>query len=164
MSGVNVTGVRWLDHDLRMREILLTLTYAKHNVPLPSPKYVIAWEDPDEIDAPTQFTSPSRAWLGMAMHGKILPPVEVYHALAHDEAQPDFERHHRGHILHTAEPVDAMTEREAMEYLVKMHLPPRVWRDYRGNRDILRIVTRASLPADMTHRDAWQFQEQRIAA
>jgi hypothetical protein len=125
--------------------------------PLPAPQYAILWEDPDAPDDPVKVTIPTSEWLAMARHGGILPPVEVYHALAEDEAQPGFMHHTRGHLLHATPPVAAMTESEAMEYLVQMVIPPRVWRDYRGNRPIFRIVGREMVPTDRKNRNAWRI-------
>jgi len=132
---------------------------------LPQPNYAILWEDPDDIDAPAKVTVPSPTWLAMAMHGGILPPVEVYWALKEDEAKPDFKRHNRGHLLHDTPPMRALTEEEAMEYLIMKDIPMKVWRDYEGNRTILRIVPRSLVPSNRNHRNAWKIrQEEQEAA
>lgn len=127
---------------------------------LPQGNYAIMWEDPAEPDAPMKVTRPSPTWLALAMHGGILPPVEVYHALAEDEAKAGFTRHTQGHLLHETPPVGPMTEEEAMEYLVQKEIPTRVWRDYRGNRSILRIVPVELVPTDRTHRNAWKINQE----
>src|SRR6056297_299285 len=141
-------------HKLWEREMI----FKDQHKDLPQGNYAILWEDPLG-DEPAKVTRPSPTWLAMAMHGGILPPVEVYWALREDEeahhkaaladlpsgateapaAKKNF-RHTRGHLLHETPPVPAMTEEEAMEYLVMKDLPPRVWRDYKGNRSILKIV------------------------
>ena len=36
-----------------------------------------------------------------------------------------------------AAPIPAMTEEEAIEYLIQKDIDPSVWRDYEGNRTIL---------------------------
>ena len=41
------------------------------------PQYCIVWEDPTKLDDPVKVTVPSPEWLAMAMHGNILPPVDV---------------------------------------------------------------------------------------
>lgn len=138
---------------------------AKAKGPLPDPQFAILWEDPDAPDEQAKVTTPSSEWLAMALHGGILPPVEVYWALADDEAQPGFKQHTRGRLLHDTPPMRAMTEQEAMEYLAMMVLPPRVWRDYQGNRTILRIVSRAQIPTNRNYRNAWHIaQDQKEAA
>ena len=126
---------------LWLREIIYCRTINQR----PDPSYAIVWEDPEDMDAPTRVTIPSPVWLGMAIYGGILPPVEVYHSLAEDESDPEFVDHERGYLLHETPPIAAMTEIEAMDYLMRKDIPPRVWRDYRGNREILKIVPRSSL-------------------
>lgn len=134
--------------------------FTRDHPELPEPQYAIIWEDPEDLDAPMAVTVPAPAWLAMAMHGGILPPVEVYWALAEDEAQPGFKRHTRGHLLHETPPVGAMTEEGAMEYLVMKDVPPRVWRDYQGNRVILKIVRREMIPTDRNYRNAWKIKQE----
>jgi len=126
---------------------------------LPQPNYAILWEDPDDLDAPAKVTVPSPTWLAMAMHGGILPPVEVYWALKEDEAKPDFKRHTRGHLLHDTPPMRALTEEEAMEYLIMKDIPPRVWAEYQGNRTIMKIIPRHLVPTDRTFRNAWKIKQ-----
>ena len=129
------------------------------NKDLPQPNYCITWEDPDEVDGVVKITTPSPQWLSMAMHGGILPPVEVYWALRHDESQPGFTRHTRGSLLHDSPPMRAMTEEEAMEYLVMKEIPMKVWCGYKGNRQILRIVPRSCIPTDRSYRNAWTIHQ-----
>ena len=57
-------------------------------------------------------------------------------------------------------PVPAMTEEQAMEYLVMKDLPPLVWRDYKGNRSILKIVPVNLVPTDRSHRNAWKIKQE----
>lgn len=137
------------------REILFQALHPN----LPETNYFVLWEDPSDLEAPLQILVPSPSWIAMAMHGGILPPVEVFHELAEDEACDDFENHTRGHLLHETPPVGPMTEEEAMIYLAKKDIPPRVWRDYKGNRVILKIIHKSVLPTDRTVRDAWQVSQ-----
>ena len=130
---------------------------------LPQPNYAILWEDPADPEAPAKVTVPSPTWLAMAMHGGILPPVWVYWELAKDEASEGFTRHTRGYLLHETEPVGPMTEEEAMEYLAQKDIPPSVWRDYTGNRTILKIVPRHLIPTDRSYRNAWQIAQKEAA-
>jgi hypothetical protein len=53
-----------------------------------------------------------------------------------------------------------MTEMEAMAYLVMKDVPPAVWRDYKGNRTILKIVPRDTIPTDRTYRNAWRISQE----
>lgn len=152
----NLEQIDYSQYPLWQRELI----FKELHKDLPQPQFAILWEDPDDLDAPAKVTVPSPIWLAMAMHGGILPPVEVYWALREDEAQPDFKRHTRGHLLHETPPVDAMTEEEAMEYLIMKDLPPSVWRDYQGNRTIMKIVPRNLVPTDRTMRNAWRITQE----
>jgi hypothetical protein len=60
-----------------------------------------------------------------------------------------------------------MTEEQAIEYLIQKDISPAVWRDYAGNRCILRIVPVELIPSDRSWRNCWricQDIEQEIAA
>jgi hypothetical protein len=149
------------------------------------PRLCLVWEDPGDLDAPAKVTTPSPQWLAMALHGGILPPVEVYHKMAlaltaefpgeapvtigvRGEGAGDarHDAHQRGgrvthervlfHELHTAPPIGPMTEEQALEYLAQKVLPRRV-REYQGNRPVMRIIGRDALPADRFSRNAWRM-------
>ena len=136
------------------------LIFKEQHKDLPQGNYAILWEDPADPEAPAKVTRPSPTWLAMAMHGGILPPVEVYWALREDEERDGFIRHTRGHLLHETTPVDAMTEEEAMEYLVMKDIPPHVWRDYKGNRQVLKIVPVHMIPTNREFRNAWKINQE----
>lgn len=139
-------------------------------------RYAITWQEPlwrqerkrreDELsgESATQnygtlrITRPSPTWLAMAMHGGMIPPVQVYWALQYDEAQPGFKHHTRGHLLHETPPMRPLTEEEAMEYLAMMVVPQRVWTDRTQNSRLMRIVPIESIPNDRTHRNAWRLE------
>jgi len=140
------------------------IAWAHKNLERVEPKYAILWEDPDDPDAPCKVTNPAPEWLAMALHGGLLPPVWVYWELKKDEAQPGFKRHTRGHLLHETPPIPAMTEEEAMEYLIQKDIPERVWKDYKGNRTILKIVPRHLIPSDRSFRNAWNIKQEKEAA
>lgn len=154
-----ITGVDWSQHKLFDREQIFQHVVKEHGDTFEQPPYAVLWEDPDDMDAPAKVTTPSPVWWAMALHGGILPPVEVYWALAHDEAQPDFVQHTRGYLLHETPPMRALTEEEAMQYLIMKDLPPSVWRDYKGNRTIMKIVPRELVPTDRSYRNAWRVAQ-----
>lgn len=159
-----IVGVEWDAMKLYEREQAFRAICQEYNITLDQPSLCIAWEDPTEPDAPMKVTVPTATWWAMALHGHILPPVEAYHLLAEDEVKPDFVRHTRGNILHETQLMPPMTPEEAMIYLTQMVIPPRVWRDYRGNREILRIVPREAIPTDRTNRNAWRLAQLEEAA
>ena len=103
------------------------LCWAKENLEGKQSDYRIVWEDPD-TDECAKITVPDPNWMACALQGGILPPVEVYWALQEDEAKPDFKKHTRGYLLHNTKPVEAMTEEQAIEYLIMKDIPQRVWR------------------------------------
>lgn len=147
--------MNYSDYKLAEREALFT----QQHKDLPQSQFAVLWEDPRDPDDPVRVTVCSDVWLAMAMHGGILPPVWVYHELAKDEAQPDFKRHTRGYLLHDTPPIGPMTEEEAIEYMIQKTLPPAVWRDYKGNREILKIVPRHLIPNERMFRNAWSIKQ-----
>jgi hypothetical protein len=99
--------------------------------------------------------------MACALQGGILPPVWVYWELAKDEAQPDFKKHTRGYLLHTTEPMPAMTEEEAIEYLIMKDVPQDVWRNWNtGNKPKMVICRKEQLPATREWRNAWKISEE----
>jgi len=146
--------VKWGDIRLIHREIVFQKLFAGRFV---EPKYAVVWEDPTQPDEPVRVLIAAPVWLSMALHGYILPPVEVYWALNADEAQPGFKRHHRKHLLDEVKPLPPMTEEQAMEYLIMKDVPAHVWHGYSGNREILKIVPRDVIPSDRRLRGAWRI-------
>lgn len=154
-----IEGVDWASYKLWEREQIFKEVCKQNNVELEQAPYSILWEDPDDLDAPMKVTSPSPTWWAMALHGKILPPVSVYWALKDDEEKPDFKQHTRGYLLHNTQPLEAMTEEQAIEYLIMKDIPMRVWKDYNGNRQILKIIPRYMIPDDRSYRNAWKIKQ-----
>ena len=65
--------------------------------------------------------------------------------------------------MHDTEPVKAMTEEEAIEYLIMKDIPEKVWRDYeQANHKRLFIVKKEQLPSHRTWRNAWKI-DQKVA-
>lgn len=150
---------------------------AEHLEPV-EPTYCIAWEDPAEPDAPLKITTPTSEWLAMALHGGLLPPLEAYHfmplrlslvdgrTVETTEIEAQDYRHRREvrredvlphHRLHTSTPIGPMTEREAMEYLLRKAVPARVWA-VGHNRQMYRFVRRSALPTNRATRNAWRLE------
>ena len=137
------------------------LGWAKENLEMVRSEYCIVWEDPNEPDEPVKVTSPDPNWMACALQGGILPPVSSYWELKKDEDTPGFERHTRGpELLHNMKPIDAMTEEEAIEYLIMKDIPEHVWRDYEtANKPRLVICRKDQLPQKRTWRNAWRIKE-----
>jgi hypothetical protein len=99
--------------------------------------------------------------MACALQGGILPPVEVYWELAKDEAQPDFTKHTRGYLLHDTKPIDALTEEQAIEYLIMKDCPQSVWKEWdSGNKPKMVICRKEQLPATREWRNAWKITEE----
>ena len=115
-------------------------------------KYRVLFEDPREPDAPAKVLVPDPNWMAAALAGDILPPIDTYQR---DRLVPDGEPKEHPY----AEPIGAMTEEEAIEYLVMKDIDPAVWRDYQGNRTIMKIVPVEMIPSDRSHRNAWRIAQ-----
>jgi hypothetical protein len=98
-------------------------------------KYRVLFEDPREPDAPAKVLVPDPNWMAAALAGDILPPIDTYQR---DRLVPDGEPKEHPY----AEPIGAMTEEEAIEYLIMKDIDPAVWRDYQGNRTIMKMLGR----------------------
>ena len=115
-------------------------------------KYRVLFEDPREPDAPAKVLVPDPNWMAAALAGDILPPIDTYQR---DRLVPDGEPKEHPY----AEPIGAMTEEEAVEYLVQKDIDPAVWRDYQGNRTIMKIVPVEMIPSDRSFRNAWRIMQ-----
>ena len=122
-------------------------------------KYRVLFEDPTQPDEPAKVLVPDPNWMAAALAGDILPPIATY---LRDRDVPDGQPKEHPY----AEPIGAMTEEEAIEYLIQKDIPPQVWRDYQGNRSVLKIVPVELIPSDRSFRNAWKINqaEQEIAA
>lgn len=144
------------------------LAEAKSRLAPVQSKYRVVFEDPSNPDAPAAILAPDPNWLAAALAGDILPPIEAY--LTDQETIAEYEATHgsmegfswRDHNPQHpyAEPTGPMTEEEAIEYLVQKDIHPRIWRDYRNNRTILKIVPVEMIPTDRSHRNAWKIQQE----
>jgi len=126
---------------------------AKEQLPAVYSKYRVLFEDPAQPDAPASVLIPDPNWMAAALVGNILPPIDAY---LRDQDVADGEPKEHPY----AEPIGAMTEEEAIEYLVKKDIPPRIWRDYKGNRCIMRIVPVELIPSDRSYRNAWTINQE----
>ena len=113
-------------------------------------KYRVLFEDPATPDEPAKVLVPDPNFMACALEGDILPPIDTYQR---DRNVPDGEPKEHPY----AEPIGAMTEEEAIEYLVQKDIDPSVWRDYKGNRTILKIVPVEMIPSDRSFRNAWRI-------
>ena len=134
------------------------LCWAKENLDAVQSDYRVVYED--NIDECAKILVPDPNWMACALQGGILPPVQVYWELAKDEAKPDFVKHTRGHLLHNTKPIEAMTEEQAIEYLIMKDCPQHVWRNWNeGNKPKMVICRKEQLPSTREWRNAWKISE-----
>jgi hypothetical protein len=129
------------------------LAEAKERLEPLQSQYRVLFENPEDLDAPVAVLCPDPNWMAAALAGGVLPPIDTYQR-DRDVADGQPKEHPY------AAPIGAMTEEEAMEYLVMKDVPPQVWRDYKGNRCILKIVPVELIPTDRTFRDAWKINQE----
>jgi hypothetical protein len=128
------------------------LAEAKSRLEPVQSKYRVVFEDPSTPDEPAKVLCPDPNWLAAALAGGVLPDIETYQR---DRLVPDGERK-----LHPyAEPIGPLSEEEAIEYLIMKDICPSVWRDYKGNRTIMKIVPVEMIPADRSFRNAWRIAQ-----
>ena len=117
-------------------------------------KYAVAYEDVDMDCCAIMHPDPNA--MAALMAGGVFPPVWVYWELAKDEAQPDFKRHHRMHLLHDTPREGPKTEEEALLYLIMKDVPQHIWRNYETSNSVhLKIIRREQQP-DREFRNAWR--------
>ena len=116
-------------------------------------KYRVLFEDPTTPDEPAKVLVPDPNWMACALEGNILPPIETYQR---DRLVPDGEPKEHPY----AEPIGPMTEEEAIEYLIMKDIDPSIWRDYKGNRVIMKIVPVELIPSDRSFRNAWKVKQE----
>jgi len=135
------------------------LSEAKTRLDPVQSKYRVLFENPAEPEAPAAVLVPDPNWLAAALAGDVLPPIDTY---LRDQNVPDGEPKEHPY----AKPVGAMTEEQAIEYLVMKDISPSIWRDYKGNRTIMKIVPVELIPSDRSFRNAWKINqaEEEIAA
>ncbi len=128
------------------------LAEAKSRLKPVQSKYRVLFEDPTQPDAPAAVLVPDPNFMAAALAGDILPPIDTYQR---DRLVPDGQPKEHPY----AEPIGAMSEEEAVEYLVMKDIDPAVWRDYNGNRTIMKIVPVEMIPSDRSFRNAWRIAQ-----
>ena len=128
------------------------LAEAKSRLAPVQSKYRVLFENPAEPDAPAAVLVPDPNWMAAALAGGVLPPIDTY---LRDQNVPDGQPKEHPY----AEPIGAMTEEEAIEYLVQKDISPQVWREYNGNRIIMKIVPVELIPSDRSFRNAWKINQ-----
>jgi hypothetical protein len=129
------------------------LAEAKERLEPVQSQYRVLFENPEDLDAPVAVLCPDPNWMAAALAGGVLPPIDTY-LRDRDVADGQPKEHPY------AAPIGAMSEEEAIEYLVMKDVPTQVWRDYKGNRCILKIVPVEMIPTDRSFRNAWKINQE----
>ena len=128
------------------------LAEAKSRLAPVQSQYRVLFENPAEPDAPASVLVPDPNWMAAALAGNVLPPINTY---LRDRDVPDGQPKEHPY----AKPIGPMTEEEAIEYLIQKDIPPQVWREYNGNRIIMKIVPVELIPSDRSFRNAWKINQ-----
>ena len=129
------------------------------------PQYVIVWTDPEDEGNKVTVISPSPRWLGYVMHGYYtcsiedqLTDIRIKTKWANNHPEVGFAWDKSKHkALHPYAPtIGPITEEEAMEYLVKITLPERIWSDTTSNSPRFVICSPSQIPIK-TYRNAWRM-------
>jgi len=128
------------------------LAEAKSRLAPVQSKYRVLFEDPATPDEPAKVLVPDPNFMAAALAGNVLPSIDTYQR---DRLVPDGQPKEHPY----AEPIGAMSEEEAIEYLVQKDIDPAVWRDYQGNRTIMKIVPVEMIPSDRSFRNAWRIMQ-----
>lgn len=155
----------------------------KNLAPVKSSK-VVVFEDPAFENEPCRILAAHPSWMACAMHGNILPPVEAYHEMEYhivdnfgneyggvtqlefEDMLFDFASTGKAmtmqtvtkHSLH-GETISALTEVEAIDYLIKKDIPKRVWGYSDVNYQRYRVVDRSEIPENKRNRNYWKIQQ-----
>ena len=128
------------------------LMYAKKVLKPVQSKYRVIYEHPDKPDETAYVLIPDPNFMAAALAGWVLPPIDTYQR---DRLVPDGEPKEHPY----ADPIPPMTEEETIEYLIMKDLDPSIWRDYKGNRVIMKIVPKEKIPLDRSLRNAWRVAQ-----
>lgn len=161
------------------------LCWAKQNLPGMQSSKVVVFEDPAFEKEPCKILTPSPEWMACAMYGEILPPVEAYHEMEY-VIEDNFGNDYNGvtqlefedmlfdfastgkamtsqrvtkHRLHD-EPIGALTEDEAIDYIIKKDTPKRVWGSAGGNWINYRVVERSEVVDNRKNRNYWKLSQE----
>jgi len=115
-------------------------------------KYRVLFEDPNAPDEPAKVLVPDPNFMAAGLAGGYLSPIETY---LRDRDVPDGEPKEHPY----AEPIGPQDEETLIEYLIQKDICPSIWRDYQGNRTILKIVPVEMIPSDRSFRNAWRIAQ-----
>ena len=132
-----------------MEKLFDRVQWAKENLKPFETDYRIVFEA--DMDVTCAILIPDPYWMAMALHGGLLPSVEAYHNLEVVDGKVT-----NGHILHN-HTIGALTEEEAIDYLLRKDTPDHVWKDTSRNRPLFNVTKKEFIPANRTYRNAFEM-------
>ena len=142
-------------------KLIERIEWAKQNLKRYDTEYCVVFEDLDDEAACVMHPDPH--CMAMLIHGNLMPPAWVKLKLREDGERPDFVDHRsigNDKLLHETKPIGALTEEEAIEYLITTDVPRSVWEDWNGgNRPKMVICRKSQLPATREWRNAWRIAD-----
>jgi len=136
----------------RGTKLIDRIRWAAENLEEVEPEYCAVYEDPETKMA--FIMTPSQQCMAMLIYGGLMPPPWVKQMLKEEEQKEGFTSHSdhgKGHLLHTTPPIPALTQEQAIEYLVQTDVPKEAW-------DSLIICRRDQIKKDREFRNAWRVK------
>ena len=97
-------------------------------------------------------------WDRLGWAKENLEPVQTEYCIVWEDPETPDEPAKVTHLLHNTKPIKAMTEEQAIEYLIMKDIPSRVWQnEERSNRPRMIICTKKQLPQKRIWRNAWKI-------
>lgn len=174
-------------NQLQVHHLWDRIVWAKKHIEPRQSQYRVVFEDKHAIAEPVRVMVPDPNWLAMAMRGDIVPAISAYlqlpllhvyskngvivertvfggvaagvrWAMLDEGWKFEGEKVLPGHSLHTAETCPAMTEEQAIEYLLMKDVPQHVWvgDDGSNSRKIV-ICNVDQIPTDRSFRNSWSL-------
>jgi hypothetical protein len=159
------------------------LVIAKKSFAPVETRFRVAFED--DLDNGVKLLMADPNWLAAAMRGGVIPKLESYHNSVYrltvqfpgeqpvsanirgikiKDAKMDAVAKGAivksmiviGHDWHDGPRAKAMTEVQAIDYLIQKDIPNSAWGGS-GNRQKFKVVAKSDLPNDRKHRNAWSL-------
>jgi hypothetical protein len=149
------------------KNLWFRICYAAHVLTPVQSKYCAIFEDSDNFEERARILIPDPYFVAAALQGGVLPDISSH--IADQNTRAEYEQEHgslegfnwRDHKPQHpyAKPHGPMNHEEIIEYAIQKNVDPKIWRDYKGNRQILKIVPVSSIPKDRSFRNAWVISQ-----
>lgn len=133
-----------------MTHLFEHVCWASENLTRVETDLVVVYEDGE---GPAKILVPAPEWMAMAMHGRMLPPVEHYH---NEQRSEDGTFIGPRDYWSSYQPIEPLTEEQAIEYLIQKDIPRHVWTE--GSNHKMVICRRSQIPPTRRWRNAWKIK------